>query len=74
MRSASTPQPDCTAMYCSPSTSKDEGTPVTPELAGYSHSILPVVALKARNMRSLVPPPNTRLPPVAISGPQFISG
>ena len=71
---ASTPQPDCTAMYCLPSTAKDTGTPVTPELVGNSQSSLPVLASNARNMRSLVPPENTRPPPVASIGPQFCDG
>src|ERR1700730_6494918 len=74
MRSASTPQPDCTAMYCSPSTSNDVGTPVTPEGVGVSHSTLPLLASKARNMRSSAPPVNTSLPPVVSSGAQITVG
>jgi hypothetical protein len=49
----------------------DEGCPITPELVGNSHTTLPLVASKARNIRSLVPPLNTRPPPVASVGPQF---
>src|SRR5690606_41076735 len=41
---ASTPQPDCTAMYCTPSTSNDVGTPVMPELVRNCHSNRPVRA------------------------------
>src|SRR5262249_47847362 len=74
MRAASTPQPDWTAMYCLPSTWNDTGTPLTPDVVGYSHTIFPVLALNARNMRSLVPPANRRPPPVASTGPQFCDG
>src|SRR5262249_11128058 len=35
------------------------------------HSSLPLAASKAWNIRSLVPPLNTRPPPVASIGPQF---
>lgn len=38
MRCASTPQPDSTATYCSPFTSNDVGTPVTPDGVAVSHS------------------------------------
>src|ERR1700680_3347608 len=68
---ASTPQPDCTAMYCLPATMNDTGCPVMPELVGNSHTSFPVDASKAWNMRSLVPPLNTRPPAVASIGPQF---
>src|SRR2546422_9005581 len=68
---ASTPQPDCTAMYCFPSTMNDDGWPVMPELVGNSHSSLPFFASNAWNMRSLVPPLKTSPPPVASIGPQF---
>src|SRR5439155_19580534 len=71
MRCASTPQPDCTATYCLPSTAKELGTPVTPELVVKSHSTAPVIASKARNFRSFVPPEKTRPPPVVSTGPQF---
>src|SRR5206468_3972284 len=67
----STPQPDCTATYCLPSTAKELGTPVTPELVVNSHSTAPVFASKARNFRSFVPPEKTRPPPVVSTGPQF---
>src|SRR5262249_53419666 len=70
----STPQPDWTAMYCLPSTSNDTGTAATPDPVGNSHRILPVLASKARNMRSLVPPANRRPPPVASTGPQLNDG
>src|SRR6185295_9434500 len=46
---ASMPQPDCTAMYCLPSTVKDVGCPMIPELVGNSHNTAPVVASNARN-------------------------
>ena len=42
MRCASTPQPDCTAIYCLPSTAKELGTAVIPELVPICHSTLPV--------------------------------
>src|SRR5262245_43737744 len=48
----STPQPDWTAIYCLPSTSNNTGTAATPDPVGNSHRILPVLASKARNMRS----------------------
>ena len=48
MRWASTPQPDCTSTYCSPSPSNEVGTPVTPDGVAVSHSTLPLVASKAR--------------------------
>src|SRR5262249_29828185 len=70
----STPQPDCTAMYCLPSTWNDTGTAATPDGAGYSRRILPVLAWKARNRRSLVPPANRTPPPVASTGPQLNDG
>src|SRR5215510_1600546 len=40
----STPQPDCTAMYCLPLTENDTGTAATPEFVGASHNTLPVLA------------------------------
>src|SRR4051812_43953720 len=70
----STPQPDWTAMYCLPSTWNDTGTAATPEPVGNSHRILPLLASKARNMRSLVPPANRSPPPVASRGPQLKDG
>src|SRR2546430_2643365 len=70
----STPQPDCTAIYCLPSTGNDTGTAATPEAVGNSHSTLPVLASNARNMRSLVPPANSKPPPVASTGPQLNDG
>src|SRR5712691_7949171 len=70
----STPQPDCTAIYCLPSTWNDTGTAATPEPVGNSHSTLPVLASNARNMRSLVPPANSNPPPVARTGPQLNDG
>src|SRR5882762_8536204 len=70
----STPQPDCTAIYCLPSTWNDTGTAATPEAVGNSHSTLPVLASNARNMRSLVPPANSNPPPVARTGPQLNDG
>src|SRR5258708_24976397 len=74
IRAASTPQPDCTAIYCVPSTSNDTGTPFTPEMVGYCQRTSPVLASNARNRRSLVPPENKRSPPVASTGPQFCDG
>src|SRR5262245_23772251 len=68
----STPQPDCTAMYCLPSTMKDTGWPVMPEFVGNSHRSFPVLASNAWNKRSFVPPLNTSPPAVASIGPQFI--
>src|SRR5262245_43743984 len=70
----STPQPDCTAMYCLPSTGKETGTAATPDGVANSQSTLPVLASKARNMRSLVPPANKSPPPVASTGPQLNDG
>src|SRR5690606_27442137 len=71
MRWASTPQPDCTATYCTPSTSKVVGTPVTPEFVLNSQRTSPVSASNARNILSLVPPMKTRPPAVVRTGPQF---
>src|SRR5688572_26004002 len=71
MPRASTPHPDCTAMYCRPSTMKDVGCPLMPELVGNSHNTFPFDESNARNKRSLVPPLNTSPPPVASMGPQF---
>src|SRR5205085_418891 len=68
---ASTPHPDCTAIYCVPSTENDVGVPSTPELVGNSHRTFPVAASNARNFRSLVPPLNTSPPLVASIGPQL---
>src|SRR5712692_4822383 len=68
----STPQPDCTAIYCLPSTIKDVGWPVMPEFVGNSHKSFPLLAANAWNMRSFVPPLNTRPPAVASIGPQFM--
>src|SRR4029077_16790580 len=48
MRCASTPQPDWTAMYCTPSTAKELGTAVMPELVRHCHTRSPVLASKAR--------------------------
>src|SRR5712691_5328969 len=69
---ASTPHPDCTAMYCVPSTTNVVGVPRTPELVGNSHRTLPFFASYARNSRSLVPPLKTSPPLVASIGPQLI--
>src|SRR5262245_8006827 len=71
---ASTPHPVWTATYCLPSTSKEDGTAVTPEMVWNSQRILPVLPSKARNMRSLVPPENRTSPPVASTGPQLNDG
>ena len=60
----STPQPDTTAMYCLPSSMKETGGARIPELVGNSHNSLPVAASSAWNLRSLVPPVNTRPLPV----------
>src|SRR5688572_6048131 len=68
---ASMPHPDCTAMYCLPPTLNDVGCPMIPELVVHSHNTLPLAASNARNLRSLVPPLNTRPPPVASIGPQL---
>src|SRR5215510_11141803 len=70
----STPQPDCTATYCLPSTWNDTGTAATPEMVGYSHRIFPLFASNARKRRSLVPPANSTSPPVASTGPQLNDG
>ena len=67
----SIPQPDCTAMYCLPSTLNEDGWPMIPELVGNSHNNFPLAASNAWNMRSLVPPLNTSPPAVATMGPQF---
>src|SRR5882762_5122993 len=67
----SMPQPDCTAMYCLPSMVYDAGGPMMPELVGNSHTRAPVAASNACSLRSLVPPLNTRPPPVASMDPQF---
>src|SRR5207244_2993714 len=74
IRWPSTPQPDCTAMYCTPSTANELGTPVIPELVLNFHSSAPVLASNAQKLRSLVPPRNTRPPPVVRIGPQFMKG
>ena len=66
---ASMPKPDTTAMYCFPSTENDVGCPRTPEFVGNSHNTLPLLASKARNFRSFVPPLKTRSPAVASIGP-----
>src|SRR3989338_10343937 len=65
------PNPDCTAMYCRPSTANDIGTPIMPEFVGVSQSNFPFFASNARNIRSLVPPENTSTPPVVRIGPQL---
>ena len=49
----------------------EEGTAVTPEGIEYCHNTFPLVASKARNCLSLVPPVNTKLPPVVKSGAQM---
>src|SRR5262249_23509317 len=67
-----TPPPEATAMYCTPSTANDEGGAVMPELVRNCHRTSPVLASNARKYRSLVPPLNTRPPAVVITGPQFI--
>src|SRR5262245_44610085 len=63
IRWASTPHPDCTAMYCTPSTMYELGTPVTPEFVLNSQSTAPVVALNARKFLSFAvarhPPPSS---------------
>src|SRR5260221_3296526 len=69
IRAASTPHPDCTAMYCLPSIWNDTGTPLTPEPVRNSHRVLPLAASKARKKRSLVPPANNTSPAVARTGP-----
>ena len=66
------PQPDCTAICCVPSIMNDDGWPDDARLRLVCHSTSPVVASKARNMRSLVPPLKTSPPPVASTGPQFV--
>src|SRR5438132_1018553 len=58
-------------MYCTPSTANELGTPVTPELVLNCQSCAPVLASNAQKLRSLVPPRNTRPPPVVRIGPQF---
>src|SRR4051812_29023738 len=68
---ASIPKPDTTATYCVPSTVKEEGDAMMPELVGNSHSSVPSFASNARNFRSFVPPLNTSPPLVVIVGPQF---
>src|SRR2546430_6023751 len=52
----------------------DTGTAATPDMVGNSQRIFPVLASKARNMRSLVPPANSTSPPVANTGPQLNDG
>src|SRR5215471_9143103 len=68
----STPQPDCTAMYCFPSTENEVGWLVIPEFVGNCQRSFPFFASKAWKYRSFVPPLNTRPPAVASIGPQFI--
>ena len=70
MRAPSTPDLDCTGMYCLPSIWNETGTPFTPELVRNSHRTLPFEASKARKYRSLVSPANTTPPAVASTGPQ----
>src|ERR1700756_2850256 len=67
----STPQPDCTATYCLPSTWNDTGTAATPEIVGESQTNFPVLASNAGTMRSLLRPANSTSPPVASTGPQL---
>ena len=45
-KAGSTPQPDCTAMYCTPSTSKDDGGAMMPELVLNCHSCSPVLRVE----------------------------
>src|SRR5205814_5677000 len=71
MRCASTPQPDCTATYCTPSTAKELGTPVMPEFVRHCQSGSPVLPSNARKYRSLVPPAKTSPLPVVKIGPQL---
>src|SRR5262249_41048383 len=54
IRWASTPHPDCTATYCTPSTMYVLGTPVTPEFVLNSQRTAPDFASNARKFRSLV--------------------
>src|SRR5260370_697867 len=49
-------------------------TAAAPDPVGNSRRIWPVLASKARNLRSLVPPANSRPPPVASTGPQLNDG
>src|SRR5262249_20634910 len=72
IRCASTPHPDWTATYCTPSTAYVLGTPVMPELVLNSHRSAPVFASKAWKWRSFVPPAKTSPPPVVSTGPQFM--
>src|SRR6202008_997681 len=74
MRCASTPQPDWTATYCTPSTAYELGTPGMPGVVLTFHSSAPLLASNAQKLRSLVPPRNTRPPPVVRIGPQFMKG
>src|SRR4029077_2296276 len=69
---ASTPQPDSTATYWTPSTVQAEGGAMTPEWVRKCQSCSPVVASKARNSRSLVPPPKTSPPAVVSSDPHIM--
>src|SRR6266850_7858651 len=71
IRCASTPQPDCTATYCTPSTAKELGTPVMPEFVRHCHTGSPVLPSKARKYRSFVPPAKTSPLPVVSTGPQL---
>src|SRR5437762_13201622 len=71
IRCASTPQPDCTATYCTPSTAKELGTPVMPEFVRHCQSGSPVLPSNARKYRSLVPPAKTSPLPVVKIGPQL---
>ena len=43
--------------------------PMMPELVFCSHNTSPVLALKARKLRSLVPPAKMRSPAVAVTEP-----
>src|SRR4051812_25261572 len=71
MPAPSPPQPTLSARYCLPSTMNVDGGATTPELTGYSQSILPVLASNAWILRSAVPPLNTRPPAVARTPPQL---
>src|SRR5947208_8324842 len=68
----STPQPDTTLMYWTPSTAKDDGGAMMPEFVVNCHNTFPLPASKARKFRSFVPPAKTSPPPVVRTPPQLI--
>jgi len=70
----STPQPDCTAIYCCAVDLERYWHRGNARAVGNSHSTLPVLASNARNMQVVVPPANSKPPPVAEDRTQLNDG